>query len=247
MKLLQTKSFSIAINEYGNVDATIVCILLPGRLDTKDYINFVRHGQLLAELGYYVISVDPPGTWNSPGDIDNYSTSMYIQAVYELIEKLGNRQTILLGHSRGGATAMLASKNPHVSAVILINAAYGAPSAPNNDKMIDGYQVASRDLPPGDKRTEDQKTFKLPLSYFEDGKKHNPTKALREFSGPKLLIHADKDEFTVLSEVEEIFSTITEPKMLIELNCMHDYRLSPEAIDTANIAIKEFLRKYISN
>ena len=131
MKLLKTKSFEIAVNIYGNEQAPRIALLMPGRLDTKDYINFVSHSEFLAKKGFFVVAIDPPGTWDSPGDINNYSTSTYMKVVNELIDYFGNRPTLLLGHSRGGAIAMLVSSNPAVAGVTLVNAASGYPSPPD--------------------------------------------------------------------------------------------------------------------
>lgn len=247
MKIVKTNNFDIALNEYGDPISDKLAILMPGRLDTKDYINFVSHAEFLAKNGFFVASIDPPYTWDSPGDISNYNTTNYVKAVHELIEYFGNKKTLLLGHSRGGAVAMIASNNLNVEAVVLINAAYGYPTPPDPNKLIDGKLPEHRDLPPGDKRTEEKRTLMLPLNYFEDGNKHDPAKALREFKGAKLLIHANKDEFTDFKEVKEIYRDLHEPKMLLEIDCLHDYRLFPDAIDATNKAIKEFLTRKVSD
>jgi len=88
---------------------------MPGRLDTKDYANFVSHLDFLANHGFYTVAIDPPYSWDSPGELKDYTTSNYLKAVNELIDYFGNRPTLLLGHSRGGATAILASTNPAVA------------------------------------------------------------------------------------------------------------------------------------
>lgn len=242
MKIVQTKSFQIAINEYGNSTSDCVAILMPGRLDTKDYINFVKHGEFLAKNGYMAISIDPPFTWDSPGDLQNYTTSNYVRAVNELIEYFGNKTTLLLGHSRGGATAMIASSNPNVDAIVLINAAYGSPTPPNQKKIIDGCLPESRDIPPGDTRTEKRQNFMLPMDYFKDGNKHNPVGALKRFKGKKLLIHATHDEFCSSEEVREIYNSLAEPKSFLEIGGTHDYRLFPEVIEQINQSMLGFIR-----
>ncbi|MCA9308917.1 alpha/beta hydrolase [Candidatus Saccharibacteria bacterium] len=241
MKIIETQSFKIAANIKGNESSSKVAILMPGRLDTKDYANFVSHLNFLAEKGYYALAIDPPGTWDSPGSISEYTTSIYLKAVNELIECLGNRSTLLLGHSRGGATAMLASANPAVEALVVVNAAYGKPSAPNPEKVENGALKESRDIPPGDARTEEQVLFNLPLAYFEDGAKHDPLGALQQLTKPKLIVHANKDEFVTLERVKEIYSTIPNPKMFLEIECTHDYRLYPEEIKKVNAALKDFI------
>lgn len=243
MKLVNTKNFQIAVNEYGDSNSDRVCILMPGRLDTKDYANFVSHGNFLANLGYYIIAIDPPYTWESPGDLHDYTTSAYVQAINELIELLGNKKILLLGHSRGGASAMLASANPRVEAIVLVNAAYGSPTPPDKNKLVDGYLPESRDIPPGDKRTEEQRKFMLPMAYFEDGNKHDPVDALKAFKGAKLLIHATHDEFCSPNKVKAIYNELGEPKKYIEVDCTHDYRLFSEVIEQVNQSLKELIER----
>jgi pimeloyl-ACP methyl ester carboxylesterase len=242
MNIIQTKSFQVAANISGDEDAEKLAILMPGRLDTKDYVNFMSHAEFLADLGFLVVAIDPPGTWESPGDLEDYTTSMYVQCVNELIAHFGNRPTLLLGHSRGGATAMIASENPAVAGLILVNAAYGNPSKLDPSKIIDGKLAESRDLPPGNVRTEEQRKFDLPMAYFEDGKKHDPISSLSVFAGPKLIVHATEDEFVSLERVQEIYETLKNPKTFLEINCKHDYRLCPEAITQVNNALTGLVR-----
>lgn len=241
MKLINIPSFKIAANLYGDPDASKLALLLPGRLDTKDYINFVSHGEFLAERGYFAVAIDPPSTWDSPGDLKDYSTSNYLQSINELIDYFGNRPTLLLGHSRGGATAMLASSNSAVERLVVVNAAYGNPSEPKPEDIEESVLVESRDMPPGNIRTEGQRLFNLPMNYFEDGKKHDPKVALGVFKGPKLVIHADKDEFVSMEQFNEIFNSLPEPKVFLQLHCTHDYRLFPEAITAVNKALEQFI------
>lgn len=247
MRLIQTKNYTIAANEYGEFRSKKLCILLPGRLDTKDYINFVSHGELLSKKGYYVVAIDPPFTWDSPGDINNYCTSEYLRAVNELISEMGDRKTLLLGHSRGGATAMLASENPNVEAVILVNAAYGYPSPPTEDEIVDGYLPEFRDLPPGDKRTDEKIEFKLPINYFIDGSKYNPADTLKKFQGPKLLFHSTDDEFSSVASVRKVYEELSGPKMFIEIAKTHDYRLYPEVIKEVNSVLNKFIDEMVDN
>lgn len=245
MKILKTKNFEIAVNIYGDEQASRIALLLPGRLDTKDYANFVSHAVFLARKDFFVVAIDPPGTWESPGDIASYSTSTYMKAVNELIDYFGNRPTLLLGHSRGGAVAMLVSSNPAVAGVVLVNAAYGYPSPPD-PKLIENDALPEyRDMPPGNTRTDKKRLFNLPLAYFKDGAKHYPAGALARFGGAKLLIHATQDEFTAIEEVKEIYNNLSEPKMFLEIDCEHDYRLYPNEIESVNSLLREFTDKFM--
>jgi pimeloyl-ACP methyl ester carboxylesterase len=244
MKLLKTKTFEIAADVVGDESAPKLAILMPGRLDTKDYVNFTSHADFLSKHGYLAVAIDPPGTWDSPGDLNNYTTSTYVKAINELIDYFGNRPTLLLGHSRGGATAMLASSNPVVKELVVVNAAYGNPTPPKPEEVENGILVELRDLPPGNVRTEKKVRFDLPMVYFEDGALHNPKEALSKFTGPKLLVHATRDEFTRLNKIKAIYDSLPEPKMFLAIDCTHDYRLFPEVIEQVNKKLGDFLDTY---
>ncbi|MBI3559219.1 hypothetical protein HY085_02385 [Candidatus Gottesmanbacteria bacterium] len=104
--------------------------------------------------------------------------------------------------------------------------------------------ISFRDLPSGDVKTKRQKEFALPLNYFKDGQKYNPLAVLRKFTKPKLLFSGTKDEFYSPEEIQKIYETIPEPKMIHELNTDHNYRYYPEIIDEVNKVVEQFLDDY---
>lgn len=245
MNIIQIASFQLATLSKGNPDAPKLALILPGRLDTKDYIHMQSLVDYLAGRGYLAVTFDPPGTWDSPGGLEIYSTTNYIKAVNELIEYFGNRPTVLLGHSRGGTVAIQAgASNPAVTAIVPIAASYGIPTPPTEEAMAAGTQLEKRDLPPGTSRTVEQREFLLPMTYFQDGAQYNSAQVLESCTKPKLLIYCDQDEFTPSKVVEELFEKIPEPKMLHKLHSEHDYRLHEELLDEVNSVVGEFLEKY---
>lgn len=229
----------------GREDASRVALVLPGRLDTKDYVHMRSHADFLASLGYLAVSFDPPGTWESPGDPSLFTTTNYVKVVGELIEFFGNRPTFLVGHSRGGATAILSSmKYPDVTGIVLVNANYQSPSDPSPEAAERGYNIDYRDLLPGDRETEEKVEFHLPLAYWEDGKNHDPTAALRACTKPKLIVHGTEDEFSPINDVKTLFEELPGPKKLCVIDSAHDYRYRPDAIDTVNREMRSFLEEY---
>lgn len=234
-----TSSFELAVYQKGDPDSDRVALVLPGRLDTKDYAHMVSHVNHLAALGYYALSFDPPGTWESPGGLNLYTTSNYVKAVNELIKILGNRPTLLMGHSRGGAVAMLSSDNPSVHGLVLAMANYGIPTPPDPEKIQGDVLIEYRDLPPGS-RNQDKK-FLLPLAYFEDLGKHSPAEILKKFDGPKLMICGTHDKYIRPEKVCEIYEALKPPKEFLELDVDHDYRHHSDLINRVNQAITEFI------
>ena len=246
MQIIKTATFQLAVNSKGESNFKRLAIALPGRLDTKDYGCFTSHLEYLSKKGFFAISFDPPGTWESPGGIELFTTTNYIQAVNELIEYYGNKETFLLGHSRGGTVSILAgTSNPHVVGFAPVMATYGEPTPPDPEAIKTGFKISYRDLPPGTEKTNEQKEFALPISYFRDGEKYNVVDVLEKCTKPKLLLYGTRDEFTESERVKEVFKAIPEPKMIHELDTDHDYRYHPEIIEEVNKVVVEFLDKYI--
>lgn len=240
---IKTPSFELAVVKEGNEDAEKLMLCLPGRLDTKDYAHMRGHVAHFAKQGYLAVSFDPPGTWESPGDISLYTTTNYKQAVDELIEYFGNRPTVLLGHSRGGSLAMLAGcDNEHVTHIIAVMSHTG-PSGLKEEDIQRGYYRSKRDTPEG--YAEPEKVFKLPLAYFEDGKQHDILTPLKCSSKPKLFFYGAQDVLVTPEEVKEIYEAAAPPKELRELQCGHDYRRHPEKIEEVNTVVEEFLGMYV--
>ncbi|MDO8537965.1 MAG: alpha/beta fold hydrolase [archaeon] len=240
MQIIKTKSFELAVYMQGNVNVKKLALLLPGRLDTKDYPHMRSHVDFLASKDYLSLSFDPPGTWESSGDIKLYTMTNYLKAINELIEYFGNKPTILMGHSRGGSMAMLAgTRNKNVTHIIAAMS-HPAPSEMSEKGRQKGFEVSFRDTPLGGK-----KEFKLPLNYFEDAVQYSNiiTEALSKSPKPKLYFLGKKDDNVLPEEVREVYEKSAQPKQLYEVNCEHDYRRHPEIINEINKIVWEFLNK----
>lgn len=49
---IETEHFTLAVNVGGNKHASKLALILPGRLDTKDYAHMKAHVAYLAERGF---------------------------------------------------------------------------------------------------------------------------------------------------------------------------------------------------
>lgn len=236
--LVKTKSFELAVYQKGDPKSEKLALVLPGKLDTKDYAHMRSHVDYLSNLGYLALSFDPPGTWESPGDISLYAMTNYLKAVDELIEYFGGKPTFIMGHSRGGSMAMIASSNnPHIASFTSIMPGI-------SEGSITGLteHVSMRDLPPGG--GEAVKKFVLPHSFYVDEAKYQLTSEITSSKKPKLLIAGTQDVLNPAEKVKETFDLLSDPKQFVTINYGHDYRLDPKKIEEVNQVIENFLKKY---
>jgi len=239
---IQTKSFQLAVAAAGNPQAEKLALLLPGRLESKDYAHLQSHAAYLADQGYYAVAFDPPGSWDSHGNIDTYTVTNYLQATRELIEYYGSKPTLLLGHSVGGGVAILAAAdNPFVTRLVLLMTNTHAPT-PDDEWKTAGFIRFLRDLPPGDGPTATKKQYDLPYSYLEDSHSYDRIAALQRCKQPKLFIAGAHDTQNLPEEVRAAYNLAPDPKKFVELDCAHGYRYSSAAIHSVNEAIGSFLK-----
>ena len=94
-----------------------------------------------------------------------------------------------LGHSLGGATAVLtAAKDHRVKTLVL----WSAVAHPHNDIVRIVGKNEYEKLPKGG--TIDHHGYRLTSRFFESLSQHQPFEQLRKFSGDVLVVHGTADE-----------------------------------------------------
>lgn len=241
MNFIKTPSFEVAVYAQGDPASDRLALVLPGRLDTKDYPHMRGHVDFLSARGLYALSFDPPGTWASPGGIELYTMTNYLQAINELIEHFDNRPTILIGHSRGGSMAMLAGmRNDQVMQIVAIMS-NTAPNKIGEGIIKNGIEITYRDMPDN---PEQKKRFDLPLNFFKDAAQYDLLDDLKRCAKPKLFILGKRDTTVDPQNVRTAFKFAAEPKKLYELDSEHDYRRHHRLIDEVNNIVGKFIEEY---
>ncbi len=210
-----------------------LAILCPGFLDSKDYNGLLYLAEALSEKGYTTVRFDPTGTWESEGDISEYTMTQYLKdigSVKEYMLQNGSYDQILLaGHSRGGRVALLyASRNPGISMVVGIMPSVssmprGADKQRNQDEWKEkGIQTSDRDVPGSETET---KQFAVPFSFLEDSLKYNVLDEIQNLHAPLLLLAGELDKNIPVEEIKSAFDKANEPKEFVIIpDIGHDYR-----------------------
>lgn len=229
----------LAIYVHGDPSAEKLGLVLPGLCDTQRYPHMRSHVNLLANLGFYVLSFDMPGTWQSDGDIGQFTTTNCLEAIDRIIAR-ENKPTVVVGHSNGGRLgALAASRNRKIIALACIMSAATTYSEGAADEWRSaGVKISLRDDP---NDPDKQHRFELPYSFYEDAAQYNGRAALQDLDIPKLFIAGARDEIVPLQEIVETFRLAATPKEMNVLDCGHDYRRDPIAIEQVNVLIEHFL------
>src|SRR3989344_8313275 len=77
-----------AVVHYPKQKTHKLAILCPGNLDSKDYTHLLKLAEVLVEQRYTVLRFDPTGTWESEGDISEYTTTQYLNDIRSVLEHM---------------------------------------------------------------------------------------------------------------------------------------------------------------
>jgi pimeloyl-ACP methyl ester carboxylesterase len=223
-----------------------LAILCPGYLDSKDYAHLVALANMLAARGYVAVRLDPTGTWESGGEISDYTTTQYLEDIRTVLEfMLGEddfKQVLLGGHSRGGQLSILyAARDNRISTVLGIMASTGKPYSDDDEEKWEkeGVRISQRDLPSDRER---RKEFRVPFSHALDKNRYNGFEDIIKIHAPVILIAGELDDLVTPEETRELFDKANEPKkMAVIANIGHNYRLNDNEIEIVNGKISELL------
>lgn len=178
----------------GKRQAIIICHGFIGSRVGVDRL-FVKAARALAAQGSYVLRFDYGGCGESNGDygalgfdsmIDQTRTAIDYIAGMECVDP---RRIVLLGHSLGGAVAiMTAVRDKRVKRLVL----WSPVAYPFNDivRIVGrtGYDEAVQ------KGSSDYAGFTLQPVFFESLLQHQPFQVATRFGGEVLLVHGTSDE-----------------------------------------------------
>ena len=218
-------------------------ILCPGNLDSKDYPHLIDLAEKLTERGYTAVRFDPTGTWDSGGDVSQYTVTQYLDDIRCVLEHMLAEHTytdiLLGGHSRGGQLSIFyAARDPRISTVLgIMPASLPADGKARENWEKSGIRISKRDLPFG---KDGEKEFKLPFSHVLDRDKYNAITDAGKTKARMILVAGETDDAIPPSQVQNIFNHANEPKKFLVIKGIgHDYRHSLTEIDTVN---KEILK-----
>lgn len=219
-----------------------LALLLPGYLDSPDYLHMKVFEKRLKELGYIVERLDPCHLWET-GNVDNYSVTNYIKQIKERVEFYKEQDpegVILVGHSLGGFTSILAGDLlPEVTKII----ALCPPSSIERlGKKWEGkpFRVSKRDLPNDNLKYRE---FNVPLTFVKDAQKYSAIEAIHKIKKPLMIFIGMADTSVAPKETEILVSNAIDPHVIRMQKIGHDFRHSEKECNIVMAEIERFLEK----
>lgn len=216
-----------------------LALLLPGYLDSPDYLHMKVFEKRLIELGYVVERLDPCNLWKT-GDINNYSITNYLKQIESRVVNYKNSKPddiVLIGHSLGAFTAIIAGNRiPEVTKIISL---CPPPDRKHIIKKWDKtYKHSERDLPNDPKEV---RTFDVPYSFAEDGLKYSARDEVRNIHKPLMIFIALDDTVVPPELTEEIVINANSPYVIRQPNMGHNFRQSEKECNIVMAEIEKFL------
>lgn len=200
----------VGILEECDKNKIIIIIICHGMTANKD-CNFIPPlSEFLHKNNFSILRFDFTGNGESDGEL---SEGTYTQEVDDLgraidfSEGLGYKKIIVMGHSMGGAVAIIrACRDKRINLLVAI----AAVAYPGRERLVEKQK---KEL------SENGYTFywgkyKINKKFFEDASKYDITKYVNKIKIPFLVIHGDKDIIVDPKEARDIYKNASQPKKL---------------------------------
>lgn len=178
---------------------------------SKQVLTMTRLARGLADHGYAALRFDFTGLGESEGEFGVTNVASGVGDVLAASRALSDPAPgpqALVGHSLGGAAALLAAPDlPEVASVVTI----GTPASPAHLARV----RPDLDALPAGERTEvviAGRPFEVERRFLDDLEDHDQQGAVAGLGRPLLVLHAVDDEVVPIAEGERIFAAARQPK-----------------------------------
>ena len=218
-----------------------LALLLPGYLDSPDYLHMKVFEKRLIELGYTVERLDACDLWITK-DTSNYTITNFVKQIKGRVDYYKSQspeEIVLIGHSMGGFTAIVAgSKISEVTKIIAL-----CPPPDRNHSIHkwgeDGIRVSKRDLP---ENPNEFIEFAVPYSHVKDVLQYSAVEEAKKIHKPLMIFIALNDTVVLPELTEEIVKNANDPYVVRQPNMGHDFRYSEKECNIVMAEIEKFLK-----
>ena len=217
-----------------------LALLLPGYLDSCEYLHMKVFDDRLNKLGYTVERFDPCGLW-STNKVELYSISNYINQIKDKISSHDIKsleEVLLIGHSLGGFVAIVAGAMlPEITKIVSLCPPpdlAGASIKWNSS----GIRTSERDLPDNPEQT---RIFNIPISFAEDAEKYSALESIAILEKPIMILIGMEDTVVFPEESEKLVKKSSKAYVVKLAGIGHDFRKSYNECTKVMEEIEKFI------
>lgn len=208
--------------------------------------NAVRHiSRELSSHGFGVVRFDFTGLGDSEGDFADTNFSANVRDLIDVnnfMEEHYDAPALIIGHSLGGAAALMAAYElDNIEAVATI----GAPSEANHVKHLFEEEIETiREKGEAEVKIGGR-PFKIKKQFLDDIMSNEVQKRIDRLKKPLLILHSPLDKIVSIDNAAEIYKAAFHPKSFVSLD-KADHMLSDKKDSNyAARVIATWAKKYI--
>lgn len=194
------------------------CAIFAHCFTCNSNLNAVRNiSQSLTEKGLAVVRFDFTGLGKSEGEFadSHFAANVEdLEDVNQFITENYEAPTLLIGHSLGGAAAIVAGQRlDNIKAIATI----GAPSSPIHtaQHFEEQYNQSENE---NVSVTIAGRPFNINQNFIENFKSIDVPEIAHELKKPLLIMHAPHDEIVSIKNAEELYTKAFHPKSFVSLD-----------------------------
>ena len=196
----------------------------------------------LADGGYAVLRFDFTGLGESEGDFAETNVTTNVDDLMAAASFMQNRALgpcSLVGHSLGGAAALLAADRlPDICAVAVV----AAPATTAHVRRAFSKEDVDKALASGRVRMEIAgRPFDISAEFFRDLERHDTLDHVTSLGRPILVVHPTSDRTVGIEEGEKIFAAAQQPRWFVAIPGANHLFTQPEHAGIAARVIVDFL------
>lgn len=212
----------------------------------KDVVAASRIARALADQGIGVLRFDFTGLGGSDGDFGNTSFSSNVkdlEAAAEYLEREYRAPRLLIGHSLGGAAALVAAKRiSSIEAVVTI----AAPASPQHVQHLFADQACDIRAQGEAEVDIGGRPFTIGADLLEDLEQWPVERILGDLRKPLLIFHSPMDRVVNIEDAAKIYMAARHPKSFVSLDDA-DHLLSRQAdADYVALTLTAWASRYLN-